>query len=81
MELSRYRPEDVHEIISLFYHTVHTVNAADYTPEQRDAWAPKEQDASEWNQRLSGHYTLTAWENGRIVGFGDMDETGYFDHL
>ena len=81
MELRRYQPEDVHEIISLFYHTVHTVNAADYTPEQRDAWAPKEQDASEWNQRLSGHYTLTAWENGRIVGFGDMDETGYFDHL
>ena len=29
----------------------------------------------------AGHYTLTAWENGHIVGFGDMDETGYFDHL
>ncbi len=81
MELRQYRPEDVHEIITLFYDTVHTVNAADYTSEQRDAWAPKEQDAAAWNRKLSEHDTLLAWERGRIVGFGDMDETGYLDHL
>ena len=37
MEIREYRPEDCSEMASLFYDTVHTVNAADYTKEQLDA--------------------------------------------
>lgn len=34
-----YRSTDVEEMAQLFYHTVHHVNAADYTPGQLQAWA------------------------------------------
>ncbi len=27
------------------------------------------------------HYTLVAEKNGMVVGFGDMDRTGYLDRL
>lgn len=37
MEIRAYRREDIKEIAELFYNTVHTVNAADYTEEQLDA--------------------------------------------
>lgn len=39
MYLRRYRPEDCPSMAALFFDTVHTVNARDYTPAQLDAWA------------------------------------------
>ena len=33
MLLRAYRPGDCREMAALFYDTVHTVNARDYTPE------------------------------------------------
>ena len=52
MYLREYRPEDCREIIELFYQTVHTVNAADYTEEQLDAWADGKADPEVWNRSL-----------------------------
>src|SRR5699024_4100903 len=37
MLIRRYAPGDLTELLRLFYDTVHTVNAADYTPRQLDA--------------------------------------------
>ncbi len=39
MEIRSYAPSDIREMAALFYDTVHTVNARDYTPAQLDAWA------------------------------------------
>lgn len=82
MKIRRYEPEDLGQITALFYDTVHTVNAADYSPEQLDAWADGALDLDRWNGSLLAHHSLVAVE-GRdlIVGFGDIDETGYLDRL
>ena len=37
MQIRKYRPSDCRELAELFYDTVHTVNAGDYTKEQLDA--------------------------------------------
>lgn len=66
---------------ALFYDTVHSVNARDYTAEQLDAWATGEVDLEAWNKSFTEHYTLVALEDGVIVGFGDIDKTGYLDKL
>ena len=34
-----------------------------------------------WNNSFLEHYTLVALENNAIVGFGDIDNTGYLDRL
>lgn len=81
MHLRKYRPEDCQEIIRLFQQTVHTINAKDYTEEQLDAWAPEEINAEEWNRSLSSHCTIVAVEEDHIAGFGDIDDSGYLDHL
>lgn len=81
MFIREYKPEDCREIAELFYHTVHTVNAKDYTEEQLNVWATGSVDLEDWNQSFQEHYSVVAVEDERIVGFGDMDETGYFDRL
>lgn len=81
MKIRRYRQSDCKEITELFYHTVHTVNAKDYTAEQIDVWAAEEADLEKWNQSLQEHDSIVAVEKDVIVGFGDIDQTGYLDRL
>jgi putative acetyltransferase len=81
MELRRYRPSDCRELTELFFHTVHTVNAKDYTEEQLNVWATGEVDFEKWNQSLQEHFSMVAVDQERIVGFGDIDDTGYLDRL
>ena len=79
--IREYRPGDCLEITRLFYRTVHTVNARDYTEAQLDAWADGHPDLEAWNRSLLAHYSLVAIKDGRIAGFGDIDESGYLDRL
>ena len=81
MYLREYSPSDCEQLVELFYETVHSVNAKDYTPKQLDVWATGKVDLSEWNCSFLKHKTFVAIENGKIVGFGDMDSTGYLDRL
>lgn len=82
MWIRRYEPEDLGQITALFYDTVHAVNAYDYAPEQLDAWADGAPDLDRWNGSLLAHHSLVAVEDGGlIVGFGDIDATGYLDRL
>lgn len=81
MYLRKYQPTDCLEIAQLFFNTVHTVNSKDYTQEQLDAWATGHVDEQQWNQSFMEHFTVVAMEGDTIVGFGDIDSTGYLDRL
>ena len=48
MIIREYRPSDCREIAELFYNTVHTVNAADYSKPQLNAWATGKVDLEKW---------------------------------
>lgn len=81
MTLREYRPQDLAALAELFYQTVHAVNAADYTKEQLDAWAGGQVDLAAWDRSLREHTSVVAVEGESIVGFGDIDATGYLDRL
>lgn len=109
MYLRKYHPSDCAALAALFYETVHTVNAKDYSPEQLDAWADGQVDLNAWNESFLAHNTYVAVQecdgaddidscasdsagpaprktdgspaNTLIIGFGDMDDTGYLDRL
>ena len=81
MIIREYQSADCGEIVELFYNTVHTVNAQDYRKEQLDVWASKNIDIAKWDQSLMAHYAFVALEDGIIVGFGDIDTSGYLDRL
>ena len=81
MIIRQYEPTDCEDLVKLFYHTVHTINAKDYSQEQLNVWATNKIDLEVWNKSLFEHYTVVAVENNIIVGFGDIDKSGYLDRL
>ena len=81
MQLREYQQSDCEQLAELFYQTVHSVNAKDYTKEQLDVWATGKVDLCKWNSSFLKHKTIVAVETGKIIGFGDMDSTGYLDRL
>ena len=82
MQIRRYTPADCPAMAALFYDTVHRVNCRDYAPEQLDVWATGQVDLDAWDGSLRAHLSLVAEENGRIIGFGDLDAaSGYLDRL
>ena len=76
-----YRAGDAPEIARLFYDTVRSVNRADYTAEQVEAWAPGVPDPDEWHARMNGRRTLVAEEGGEVVGFAELEDDGHLDML
>lgn len=81
MIIRKYQPSDCKELTELFYNTVHNVNAKDYTKEQLDVWATGKVDLEKWNESLQEHFSIVAVDDEIIVGFGDIDKTGYLDRL
>lgn len=81
MQLREYITSDCEQLSKLFFQTVHSVNAKDYTKEQLDVWATGTVDLKEWDKSFTEHYTVVAIDNNIIVGFGDIDKTGYIDRL
>lgn len=81
MEIRRYQQADCQAVAELFYKTVHTVNASDYTKAQLAVWATGEPDLKQWDQSLQSHFSVVALENDTLIGFGDIDQTGYLDRL
>ncbi|MFW2488728.1 GNAT family N-acetyltransferase [Clostridium chromiireducens] len=81
MNIRLYKTADCEEIIKLFYETVHSINAGDYTKSRLKAWAPKQIDITEWDKSFSKDYTIVVENSGKILGFANLDHTGYFDKL
>ena len=81
INVRKYLMEDCKEIIELFKNTVHLINARDYNKEQLNSWAPEEIDYMAWNKSLLEHYSIIAEKSSIIVGFGDINDSGYLDRL
>lgn len=81
MELRRYQTADCPALAALFYDTVHTVCRRSYTAAQCAAWATGQVDLAAWDRSFRAHVTWVAQADGQIVGFGDIDPTGYLDRL
>lgn len=81
MWIREYKTADCEQLAKLFYNTVHSINAKDYTEEQLNVWATGRIDLHEWNCSFLKHKTIVAIKNNEIVGFGDIDNSGYLDRL
>lgn len=81
MILRGYTPNDCKTLAELFFNTVHIINIKDYSEEQINVWATGHIDLEQWNRSFLSHYTVIAEINGTVVGFGDIDNTGYLDRL
>lgn len=81
MFLRLYNTSECEFLVELFQQTVSNVNAKDYSKEQLDVWATGNVNLNEWDKSFRQHFTIVAIKNEIIVGFGDIDKTGYLDRL
>jgi putative acetyltransferase len=50
VRIRAYQAGDASAIVRLFYETVHSVNQANYSEEQLEAWAPVVPDQQVWHR-------------------------------
>ena len=81
ISIEPFKESDLVEILTLFRETVRTINAADYSPEQIETWAPEKLDRERWLRILSENIAYIARIDGTIVGFGDATLDGTINHL
>ena len=67
MQLRKYMVSDCEQLAELFYQTVHSINAKDYSEVQLDAWASGKVNLQEWNNSFLEHVMLVAVKNGDFV--------------
>jgi len=81
MEIRKYQAEDLEEIVQLFYETIQTVNRKDYSQEQVEVWSNRCENLRKNKTFFEKLYTVVAVEGEKIIGYGNIDITGYLDHL
>lgn len=79
--IRRYQSGDAKCISQIYYQTIHTVNAGDYTAEQLNAWAPwsSVQNYRGWEDKLAKIKPFVALIDETIVGFAEFEPTGHID--
>ena len=77
-----YEPGDARALMELFHRTVHTVCAADYTPEQLAAWSPAAgQQLERWSRRFAVKRPFVATSERGPVGFLELEPDGHIDGM
>ncbi|MGO4185619.1 GNAT family N-acetyltransferase [Paenibacillus sp. MCAF9] len=84
MNIRRFLEEDISEVVSLFYETVHEVNKQHYSQDQLNDWAPQDetdQKIEAWKESMVRNITFIAENSSQIVGFADMTYGGELDRM
>lgn len=79
VQVRRYQDGDAKHIASIYYNTIHTVNAKDYTKEQLNAWAPYHDNYAAWQEKCSKLNPFVAVIDDTIVGFAEFEPNGHID--
>lgn len=80
----RIRPaekKDLRQIQQLFFDTVNTINARDYSRIQITAWAAGYNDDDRWGSRIAGQHFRVAVKDNVVVGFASLTNVGHVDLL
>lgn len=79
MLVRKFIESDLEQILQLVYDTIHTINAKDYSKSQLDAWGVENPEKDKWLDSLKHNITFITEINGKIVGFGDLNDKKYID--
>ena len=75
-----YHETDAPFLAAIYYHTIHKINAKDYSPEQLTAWAPSSSLEPEgWMRKWQKLPPIVAVINHKIVGFAEFENNGHID--
>lgn len=72
---------DLNEMQQLFVDTINSICAKDYTSEQINVWTSSVENTSRWLDTFTNQFLLVAEKNGKIVGYGSLENNCYIDFL
>jgi len=81
IHLRRAVRDDLTKITQLFYDTISTVNAADYTKGQIAAWRAGSWHTERWLNRIDNQCFFVAVASEQVVGIGSLTVWGHLDVL
>lgn len=79
IKVRKYQPTDVQDIGHIYFDTIHTINARDYTEDQINAWAPYRDNYEKWAKKLEKTQPIVATIGSKIVGFAEFEPNGHID--
>jgi putative acetyltransferase len=81
MRIRRFEPGEEPALFDIYHSAIHLIASRDYTEEQINAWAPVVLDEELWVRRIRGINPFVAELEGALVGYADVQESGYIDHF
>src|SRR5688572_16874954 len=81
IQLRSFQPADAPALLALFRDTIRRINNRDYSPQQIRAWASDDIDEGVWAGRFSGRFVVVAEEEGKPVGFAELEANGHIDRV
>lgn len=81
MKIRRFNSGDEPALFEVYYSAIHLVAKYDYDTAQINAWAPRDLDQTLWTQRIQDIKPFVAELDGKIVGYADVQSSGYIDHF
>jgi putative acetyltransferase len=79
--IRRYVAGEESLLFEVYFTAIHLVASHDYTPEQVQAWAPRDLDVDLWARKMREINPFVADLNGELVGYADVQSNGYIDHF
>lgn len=81
IEIRAVRESDLESILQVFKDSVWNISYEDYSREQLDAWASAAHDIQRWKDKIKLQYFIVAYVNGKLVGFGALENNDLIDLL
>jgi putative acetyltransferase len=81
MHIRRFEPGEEPALFDIYHSAIHLIASRDYTEEQINAWAPAVLDEELWVRRIRGINPFVAELEGILVGYADVQASGYIDHF
>lgn len=81
LKVRSYSDADLEAVAAVFTASVHALAVADYSEEQRAAWAPQPADLRYWRERLLSLQTFVAIEGADVAGFISYEQNGHIEFL
>lgn len=81
MKIRKYIPGEEKALYVIYYSAIHENAKGYYKKDQLKAWASGKIDDSKWKIRIHSINPYVATENDIILGYADLQSTGYIDHF
>ena len=79
--IRRHQEGEEPALFEVYYSAIHLIASRDYTPEQIQAWAPRNLDPTLWERKIRDINPFVVELKGQIVGYADLQSNGYIDHF